>query len=230
MGFTNLDQDTENCLVKLFTKMKENKENDNLLFLINKDNEKINELLINSGIVEVGDSSLLNSEHSETRRLLAKNGYFLEELTNDKSASVRIEIAKQGKFLDKFVNDEDKIIRGIVAESGKYLEELKNDPEAHVRCRIAQQGYNLEEYLHDKDEHVRLVVAMKGYGLEVLQMDENRFIRDLVDSLRKDTKEFLYNSLLNETCGLMNKTELTYEDKVKLLEENGFFANLQDKI
>ena len=47
------------------------------------------------------------------KMLLAKQGYGLDILVNDKDYDVRAEVAKHGYGLDKLVNDKDYDVRSI---------------------------------------------------------------------------------------------------------------------
>lgn len=56
-------------------------------------------------------NELKNDRSVKVRKILAKNGYFLDEYIYDTRSEVRTEVAKQGYGLDILSKDESKVVR-----------------------------------------------------------------------------------------------------------------------
>lgn len=82
--------------------------------------------------------SLLKSESSQDRKIVADHCYKLEQLLYDSHPYVREAVARQGYGLEVLVNDPDFRIRYVVAKQGYGLEQLSNDEHEGIRY-MAQQ-------------------------------------------------------------------------------------------
>ena len=120
----------------------------------------------------IKNNNVLN-EYWEIRREIAKQGFCLDILVDDKDYYVRWEVAKHGYKLDNLVNDKHWCVRSEVAKQGFCLDKLINDKDWRVRLKVAKHGYGLDVLINDEDYYVRCEVAKQGYGLEVLVDDED---------------------------------------------------------
>ena len=91
---------------------------------------------------------------------------------------LKLYIARQGYGLDILVNDRDYIVRAAVAEQGYGLDKLVNDKDWPVREAVAKQGYGLDVLVNDEHWPVRVAVARHGYGLDKLINDASYEVRD----------------------------------------------------
>lgn len=69
-------------------------------------------------------NEMINHPHSLIRLIYAKNGYNHENYVNDEIYLVRIAVARQGKYLDVLSNDKNLYVRNVAK---KKLKELKNE-------------------------------------------------------------------------------------------------------
>jgi hypothetical protein len=83
---------------------------------------QVMELYYENGDVENWEE-LAKNEDWIIREAVAKQGYGLDILINDRDSLVRLEVARQGYGLDKLINDEIFHVREIAAEK---LRELQN--------------------------------------------------------------------------------------------------------
>ena len=67
---------------------------------------------------------------------------------------VRAAVARQGYGLDTLINDKSACVRAMVASNGYGLDKLIHDPMAIVRQEVAGQGYGLDVLAHDRDGYV----------------------------------------------------------------------------
>lgn len=70
---------------------------------------------------------LVTSEDDDVRIAVAKHGYGLDTLVNDKNYLVRMAVAKQGYGLDVLVNDKNCFVKIAVIEQRYGLDTLAND-------------------------------------------------------------------------------------------------------
>ena len=118
--------------------------------------------------------------HSHIKEYIENN-----DITNEEW-EIRCEVAKHGFCLDILVNDKDWDIRWEVAKQGYGLDILVNDKDWDVRCEVARQGYGLDKLINDEDYDVRCEVAKQGYGLDILVDDENYEVRDIARQKLKE--------------------------------------------
>ena len=138
-----------------------------------------------SYIKEYVENNDIINESCCVRYEVARHGYGLDILINDKDCFVRCEIARQGYRLDVLVNDKYWGVRHEVAKQGYGLDTLINDEDYEVRCEVARQGFGLDTLINDKHWCVRKEVARQGYGLDVLVNDEDWHVRCEVQDMAK---------------------------------------------
>lgn len=113
------------------------------------------------------------------RIALAKNGYFLNELSRDKDFSVRMEVLKKGFDSLCFLDDESEEVRALLADMGVCLDILYKDQSPLVREHCARNGAHLKELSMDKHPNVRAAVASKSKDKRLLKRlvgDEDRWV------------------------------------------------------
>ena len=118
--------------------------------------------------------------NSDTRGVLAEQGFALDRLKDDPSPGVRLAVAEQGYALDELKDDPNWLVRIIVARQGYALDELKDDPSTRVRIAVVEQGYALDELKDDPNWSVREAVARQGYALDELKDDPEHYVREAV--------------------------------------------------
>ena len=128
----------------------------------------------------------ITNEDWITRSEVAKQGFCLDILINDKKSSVRYEVAKQGYGLDKLINDEDRSVRCEIVKQGYGLDKLINDEDYYVRSKVAKQGYGLDVLINDKDYYVRCEVAKQGFGLDILVDDKDFDVKNIARQKLKE--------------------------------------------
>lgn len=67
---------------------------------------------------------MIHHENPIVRIIYAKNGYNHENYVNDEINLVRIAVARQGKYLDILSNDKNLYVRNVAK---KKLKELENE-------------------------------------------------------------------------------------------------------
>ena len=148
--------------------------------------------------VDLNINEWLNSNDFRKREPVAKAGYRLDKLVNDKNRDIRFAVydylkehnyksvfdwAKDNNIdidIDEWLNSDNWAKRKQVAEQGYKLDILINDYNYNVRRAVAEQGYGLDKLIYDKDENVREAVAEQGYGLDKLVYDEEYYVREAV--------------------------------------------------
>ena len=116
----------------------------------------------NDNGIDIDIDAWLNSNYRQ-REQLAKAGYHLDVLVNDKDYNIRIIVAEQGYSLDILVNDKNWYVRRAVAEQGYGLDILGNDEEGYVREAVARQGYGLDILITDIDSRYNVSREVKKY-------------------------------------------------------------------
>lgn len=140
------------------------------------------------------DSCLNSNYYSEIINFLEQNkNYGLDKVFNylkshkiDSIEYVKQYIARQGYGLDILINDKVWDVRTVVAIQGYRLDILINDEDYHVRAAVARHGYGLDELINDKDYQVRRAVVEKSYGLDKLINDESYYVREAVSKYLKE--------------------------------------------
>ena len=91
--------------------------------------------------------------------------YIKEYIKNNDIAEenlcIRYEVAKQGYGLDKLINDRNWYVRKEVVKQGYGLDKLINDKDWRVRCAVVKQGYGLDILINDKHWCVRYTARQK---------------------------------------------------------------------
>ena len=123
---------------------------------------------------------MVNSYYPKDRLKMAKEGYGLDILINDKNWVVREAVTKRGYGLNILVKDENCLVRAAVADQDYDLNILVNDKDWVVREAVANQGYGLDILINDEDYDVRRAVVYQGYGLDVLINDKSGKVREAV--------------------------------------------------
>ena len=123
-----------------------------------------------------------------------------DEMVKSNDYRDRLEMAKEGYGLDALINDKDEDVRAAIAEQGYSLNVLIKDENCDVRTAVAEQGYDLGTLVKDKHWCVREAVARRGYDLDVLINDENEWVREATLSYLKEN-----NLTLAKWCSQNNK-------------------------
>lgn len=154
---------------------------------------------------------LVNDKDSLVRAEVAKHGFGLEQLVHDESRRVREAVAEQGYGLGILVNDEEPAIRRAVAKQGYGLEQLSKDEDLFVKMNVAQQGYKVREMIANGDVDFREALAKEGIGLPYLVNDESFEVRLAVaeqgyglDLLSKDSDSDIRLIAAQNGAGLEN--------------------------
>lgn len=114
----------------------------------------------------------------------------IDEIISNGSVLEKKEIAKQGYGLDKLIDDKHWEVRFAVAEQGYGLDKLVNDEHLAVRIVVAKQGYGLDKLVNDEHWVVRREVAKQGYGLDKLINDSTLLVKETARKL-KDAEVYL---------------------------------------
>jgi uncharacterized protein YcgL (UPF0745 family) len=85
----------------------------------------------------------------------------IRQFAYDDDEEVRFAIAKCGFALDILVNDKEWFIREAVANHGYGLNILINDESPYVRAAVARQGYGLGILMKDENIMVRQATVAK---------------------------------------------------------------------
>lgn len=150
----------------------------------------------NWGDGEEDFEAALTHDKYEIRALLAINGKYLEELSQDTDKLVRAKVVQcminekgtadrtNTDWFDAMLNDKDPHVLAKLAEYGKqdFLDALMNHKSSFVQAAVAKFGTDehRSKLITSPDERVRLAVAETGYGALVLARDDDFFVRRAV--------------------------------------------------
>lgn len=139
--------------------------------------------------------NLINDKDPFVRRAIVDNGYRLKMFLFDDDSMVREGVAIQGYGLDFLIHDKELKVRIAAAKSSKLnrnqINELVKDKDPAVRVELAKRGEKLSKLYNDPSYLVRLEVAKHGYKLPELSKDKNDIVRAEVASQGYNIKKLI---------------------------------------
>lgn len=105
--------------MNILEKMK--KEDEKIIKKLNDDPELFKKIFCYYTIEDLAE--MIEDDNPETRKTVARcgHGYGSEQLANDENKWVRLEVARQGYELEKLINDKERVVRNMALNKLRKL-------------------------------------------------------------------------------------------------------------